>query len=652
MKKRKKVIVLLFSICLLVGIYLYGDNDSVRNNFYQEVNKEFFANNKLKEGEYTYSSFSKAQDDVDDNVDRIIDDIVSGKKELSNGSSIKIRSIYDKAMDSEGRRVAGINDLQNYIDRVFNAKNVDELLEVIILVENELGIDLLSNVEVMPDYKNNSKNIIYFMPVTYAFGANGDYVNNSDYMAYKAYIKRACIRLWKEYGLDKGEARKVVGEVFNFYESIAKHSKDLNELNSIDSLYNVVSKDEVKGKFGEKYLSRRGLDRNTDYSIVDEDQLESLISSLSNENLNIWKYVINTKILSSYARYGSDSYRNIVIDLNNSILGSSKDSSNEDISKDIIKDIFTSEIDSIYEDLYKDKKIASDIEVMFKEIKDTYRDSLLENDWLSHDTIMMAIKKLDNMRLIIGRGSEIDSYFISKEINDASDDSLIKDIININRLSNERKLSMIDSNGKLDMLNQTSVNAYYQPLDNSIVIPIAMFSLIDSDSSYYEKLGTVGMIIAHEVTHAFDGNGSKFDEVGNMSNWWTDNDRKVFLEKKQEVVEYYDKYEVLNSKYIDGEKTSNENIADLGAVNCITKILDKRKASVRDYKEMYEAFARLWASVDTDDYVELLLLQDTHSPNKYRVNAVVSSTDKFYQVYGIRPWNKMWISKRERVSVW
>lgn len=650
MKKRKKIVILLVIVCLLVGIYLC-DNDDIKNGFYQKVNKEFFLNNKLEDGEYTYSSFSKAQDMVDDNIDSIINDIVGGNRVLDNGNSVVFKSIYDKAMDSKSREIDGIKDLNGYIDRVNNINSIDELVDVIILIENELGIDLLSNVEVMPDYRNNSKNIIYFMPVTYAFGASGDYIVNDDYMAYKAYIKRASIRLWKEYGLDKIEARRVVGEVFTFYENIGKYSKSIDELNNIDNLYNVFNREEVRGKFGLKYLSRRGLDREINYSIVDEGQLDSLINSLNADNLETWKYVINTKILSSYAMYGNDNYRKIVIDLNNAILGSDKNSSMEDSSKDIVKGIFTEEIDNIYEELYKDESIADDIEKMFKEIKDTYRDILLDNDWLSKDTIDMAIKKLDSMKLIIGRDTEVDNYYISNDIG-ITKDSLIKDIININRLSNNRKMKKLDSNGKIDILNQTVVNAYYQPLDNSIVIPIAMFSLIDSDSNYYEKLGTVGMIIAHEVTHAFDNNGAKFDEKGNLNNWWTEKDSKIFLKKRQEVIEYYDKYEVLNGKYINGEKTSNENIADLGAVNCITRILDRRGATDSQYKEMYEAFARLWASIDTDDYVELLLLQDTHSPNRYRVDAVMSSIDKFYDVYGIRPWNKMWISKQERVSVW
>lgn len=632
-----------------MGLLLFkGSNNEFQDNFYMDINKEIITGYKLKDGEYTYSTFSKAQDIVDDNTNNIVNDIIDGNRVLSKGNSSNIKYIYNKIIDSNKREENGIKDLKYYIDRVFNVSSVDELMDVIILVENELGIDLISNIEVMPDYKDNSHNIIYFMPVTYAFGASSDYIVNDDYMAYKAYLKRASIRLWMEYGLDKKNARKIVGELFNFYASIAKYSKGNNELTDIESLYNVVDKDKLLSFYSLEYLSKRGIDKYNSYSVVDEKQIKVLIDSLNDNNIEIWKYVINTKILSSYAMYGSDSYRNIVIDLNNAILGSNDD---DNINVDMVKNIFSEEIDSVYEELYKDKDISDDINDIFKEIKNTYRDMLLNNDWLSNSTRDMAIKKLDSMKLIIGSDSEVDSYFISNDIR-VSDDSLIKDIINIKRLSNSKDLEKLDNNGKLDIISQIQVNAYYQPIDNSIVVPIAMFSLIDSNSNYYEKLGTIGMIIAHEVTHSFDSNGSKFDEVGNLNNWWSDEDRSLFLKKKQRVVDYYSKYEVLNGKYINGERTVDENIADLGAVNCITKILEKRKATNKEYKEMYKSFASLWSSVDSDDYMELLLLQDTHSPNQYRVNAVMSSIDKFYEVYKIKPWNKMWISKNERVSVW
>ena len=121
---------------------------------------------------------------------------------------------------------------------------------------------------------------------------------------------------------------------------------------------------------------------------------------------------------------------------------------------------------------------------------------------------------------------------------------------------------------------------------------------------------------------------------------------------KDMVSDYYSKIEVLDGKYIDGDKTVNENIADMGALKVISGAALENGASMDDLKEMYSSFAKFWKCQVNDEYAKLLLLNDSHSPNKYRVNAVLSVTDNFYDVYNIYPWNDMYVSSRKRVSVW
>ena len=160
------------------------------------------------------------------------------------------------------------------------------------------------------------------------------------------------------------------------------------------------------------------------------------------------------------------------------------------------------------------------------------------------------------------------------------------------------------------------------------------------------------MVIAHEITHAFDSNGAKFDEYGNISNWWTTKDLKNYKKLQKKVINYYNKYEVIDGEYINGKRTVNENIADLGAVSCISNIAISKKASDKDIKKMYSSLAKMWASISNKEYEKLLLLQDTHSPSKYRVNATLSSTDLFYKTYNINLLNKMYIPKEKRVKIW
>ena len=201
------------------------------------------------------------------------------------------------------------------------------------------------------------------------------------------------------------------------------------------------------------------------------------------------------------------------------------------------------------------------------------------------------------------------------------------------------------------MMSPLTVNAYYNPQENSINFPIALldYKYYNENNSYYQNLGSFGSIIAHEITHAFDNNGALFDEKGNMNNWWQEEDFKNFEKLQEEVINYYNEYKV-NNKAVNGKQTVSENIADLGGVSCIVSIAKNKGASDEEYKELFESYAKIWASKSTEEYTKLLLIMDTHSPDKIRVNAVLSSTDEFYSIFNIHKSDEMY--KEKKVKVW
>lgn len=230
--------------------------------------------------------------------------------------------------------------------------------------------------------------------------------------------------------------------------------------------------------------------------------------------------------------------------------------------------------------------------------------------------------------------------------------SLIKNILLIKAKQKEHEIYRLEHNIDENLLPEFTVNAYYNPSDNSINFPTATINLLNNNDSYYQKLGSIGMIIAHEITHAFDSNGSKFDSNGNLENWWTNVDKKNYKKLEKKVINYYNNYEVIDGEYINGTKTLNENIADLGAISCITNLATTKKATNEELSQMYKSFAKLWYSKSTDEYQKLLLLEDNHAPAKYRVNATLSSTNAFYKVYKINIFDNMYISSKKRLKVW
>ena len=636
MTKLKKIYIFLI-LFLLVGCK--SNNISLKDDYYEYINKKDITNTKLKDDEYTISTFTIAQDKTDKEVNNIIKELIKNNKDMS--------IIYNNYINNKG----SINDLKEYLNKIDNSHNIDEYIKNAIDIENNLNIDVFTNITIDKDFKDNSKNIIYLNPITYDFGSSSDYYANPDYMSYKALIKQYGLKLLKEYGYNTKEARNISTSITNMYTDIASNSKLSKDLEDISSYYNIITKEELQKIYPSininNYLNSKNIPDNTIISIVDINNYKSLNKYLTNDNLSILKESLKLKILENYAPYLSNKYESIVYELNDKISGTINNKSKEDRAIDTVKVIFTNNIDKSYQEKYLTKERHNYINKLIFDIKEFYYKDLDSISWLSTPTKKQAQKKLANLNINISNNNyDIINYNLQTNSN------IIDNIIAISNIKKKKDLERLNNNNDTPKLSQTTVNAYYNPSDNSINFPTASLNLINENSSYYQNLGSIGMIIAHEITHAFDSNGSQFDEKGNMNNWWTRKDIKNFNKLKKKVINYYDKYEVLDGIHINGKKTVNENIADLGAVSCITNLAISKKATSNDLKDMYKSLANLWFAKSNNEYQKLLLLQDSHSPAKYRVNATLSSTKEFYRVYKINILNNMYIPKKDRIKVW
>lgn len=638
-------------LVLFLTFYFWSNSNEFANDYYEFVNKDFLKDDYLKDDKYVYNTFTEAQEVSNEVRDGIINDVVNGKSFIDGNVSNKVNILYNNVIDINERNNISINPLKKYIEMIMGSNNIKELINNSMIVENELGVDIFTRIVIDRDFMDNSKNIVYLYPVTFAFGSSSDYYVDDNYMTYKAYIKRAIIRILVEYGYSKNEARFISNEIISFYKEIGGSSKLSNSYEDITSYYNIVDDNylkEVYNKFDFKnYLDEKGINEE-EYSLVDEGQYRKINEYLTDEYLIIWKKVILVEILSSYASYVDSGYYNIVNSLNNSLTGVEEEINYEEDAIDLVGSVFSSDIDRLYEKIVIKDEEKESLRDLFNDIKFYFGKMLKENSWLSNDTKEKALIKLDNMKVYVGIEDD-DSY---GNIIDVSGENFISNIISINKSSFNLSLKLLDDDKTIKALSESEVNAYYSPVDNAVYIPSSVMFLMDREDSYYEILGTIGMVIAHEVTHGFDYNGSLFDKDGNLNNWWNDIDRDNYAKLKKQVSDYYSKIEVLNGKYINGEKTVNENIADMGAVKVISEIAKDKGASKEEMREMYSSFASFWKCQVNDDYAKLLLLNDSHSPNKYRVNAVLSVTSDFFDVYNVYPWNDMYIFDNNRVSVW
>lgn len=646
--KKKTILNIMLVIIVIIGLILLKleKNNLLKNDYYTYVNKEKLAK-KLKRNEYNISSFSIVQDKVDKQTDKIINTLLKEHKN-ENMNILYNQLINDETKNSDNKEIF------QYLEKIDSSQNLNEFIANATEIENTLQIDIFTNIKIDNDMKDNQNNIVYFYPITYDFGANSDYYINDDYMSYKALIKQYGIKLLKEYGYSKAKSRIISNDITNMYIDISKKSKLSSNLQEISNYYHLISQDELQDIYSnlniQEYLKSKKIPLDTKISIVDIGNYKAMNSYLKEENLDLLKESVKLKILENYAIYLSKNYANLIYELNNKLSGSKESLDTKTRAYNILKNVFNYDINLSYSQKYLTSKEKKEIENLINDILITYNKNISSLNWLSAKTKKEAQNKLTKMSINVGTIKEQKDNPTDYKLDDNY--SLIKNILLIKAKQKEHEIYRLEHNIDENLLPEFTVNAYYNPSDNSINFPTATINLLNNNDSYYQKLGSIGMIIAHEITHAFDSNGSKFDSNGNLENWWTNVDKKNYKKLEKEVINYYNNYEVIDGEYINGTKTLNENIADLGAISCITNLATTKKATNEELSQMYKSFAKLWYSKSTDEYQKLLLLEDNHAPAKYRVNATLSSTNAFYKVYKINIFDNMYISPKKRLKVW
>jgi endothelin-converting enzyme len=206
------------------------------------------------------------------------------------------------------------------------------------------------------------------------------------------------------------------------------------------------------------------------------------------------------------------------------------------------------------------------------------------------------------------------------------------------------------------------VNAYYEPTLNEIVFPAAImqppFYYPEADDA--TNYGSLGAVIGHEITHGFDDQGSKYDGSGNMIDWWTDNDRKLFEEKSKVLIECFNKFEALPGVFVNGELTIGENIADLGGLSTAYQALQssregKAATMINGFSEeqrFFLAFGQVWKQNIKEEMLRKRILTDVHSPANFRVLGTLSNMPEFYRAFDVKEGNGMYRNEKERAKIW
>ncbi len=672
------IILGIVTILYIISIFIFGNKEKtlvnnpissvltsqprLEDDFYDYVNYKYLSTDQLAENEvYWNLNITEAGKKIKEEKKEIINEILDKCGTYNNNSiNNKICIFYNSYKESKNSNKVK-EELDKYIDLINSSQNIEQYLNNIYKLDYDLSMDIVINpsINFVPSNLKQPYFTLDFLTYDYNLNASEIYTDENNAQK-KNLLSKYDTKILTLYGYSLNEANKMTNNVQKMYEYISRYAIRSDKLHSGDKGYDVYTKSEINSQLNNikiddfiKYYEDL-YDENSKILVVSINQLKSMDEYLSNDNLDTLKYYAIIKLLTNYSEYINYDFYKLNVEYYeeiNNYFGTND--TEEDYIYSVIYKFFS---DTIANEFVKrnftdyEKKFYTDL--ITEEI-DAYKVRIMDEDWLSENTKKEALKKMENMKYTV----LISDNLVYVENNYRfSNESYLTNIINATNNKN-KEICKQYKNGNImySSIDYLEQNAYYTPLTNSINIlsgwayssKVALnLNSTNLEDNYYNILGSLGFVIGHELSHALDSTGSKYDEDGNRVNWWTEEDAKNFNKLNINVVKYYNKYNQF------GSTTLGENIADLGAMSIVLQIAENKNATKEDYKKIFENYALSWCSQKTPYYEFLLLTSDEHSPDKNRVNAVLSSTDKFYEIYDIKENDDMYVTKENRVSVW
>ncbi|MGI4759991.1 MAG: M13 family metallopeptidase [Janthinobacterium lividum] len=580
----------------------------------------------------------------------------------------KIGDFWAVGIDSVKADKLGASPIKPELDRIAALKTVaDVQAEIARLIP--LGVDALIGPNVQQDAKNSDKMALYLWQSGLGL-PNRDYYFNTDTRTKN--IRRAYVRhvanTFKLLGHDSATANAQAARVMALETTLAKSSRKLEALRDPYANYHKMSLAQL-----DKLTP--GLDWKTWLSQLGHPQLDSVIVGqpefyqtvnklLKTTPLADWQAYLSWQLTHEFAPtlsrdFDQESFRfygtvlrgaksqrprwKRVLDMQERALGDA-------LGQLFVKEYFKPEAKARYDTLVKN-------------VVSSFAEHIKNVDWMSAPTKVVALDKLHKITPKVGYPNKWKDY-ASLTIDRSS---LTANVMRANQW--RYQYYEIDKLGKpvdrteWNMTPQT-YNAYYNPSNNEIVLPAAAFAvptLLDADADDALVYGYAGAsTIGHELTHGFDDEGSQFDAKGNLHEWWSKADRQRFNQRVSVIVKQFNGYTLLDSLHINGKATAGENIADLGGIVIGLDAFKKTK----QYKEgkkingltpvqrYFLGYALGWQMHVRDESLASQLLTDVHSPAQYRVNGPMADVPAFYDAFGVKPGQKLYIPDSARVKIW
>ncbi|WEV52048.1 M13 family metallopeptidase [Lactobacillus sp. ESL0731] len=627
-----------------------------QDNLYLAINSKWLKNAKIPVDGYSAGAADNLTVKVNNELSQDMAAFANGKKPLPNIPNFaKAVDLYKQALDMDQRNRDGAEPIKKDLAALEGIKDfADFNTKAAKLFNENMPMPIGWNVE--PDLKNARKNALYFGSASTILPDTTSYQDPNSKQLLDIFKKQS-IKLLELAGVSEDEATTYAENAIKFDSKMAQNSKSAEDTAEVTSTYHPMSVSDFKAKFGDFDMAgflQRTVGKDPDQIIVtDPDFLNNVNGLLNKENfaeLKGWLVVI---FINNVAGELSQQFVEASAPFALAESGQKELPSAAKQAYAITDSDYDDLIGQYYGQTYFGTAAKKDVTKMVKQILKIYEQRLQKNKWLSKATRQKAIAKLKAMKVKVGYPSDVTDFYDDVKVVPTSQGGSL--------YANRKAMAIQDIKENISELDEPvdrddwgisgdEVNAFYDPSLNDINIPAGILQapFYSKKQSKAANLGGIGAVIGHEISHAFDNNGSKFDEYGSLNNWWTKKDYAAFNKRVKAETKLFDgiKYD---GKKVSGKLTVSENIADQGGLSVAIAAGKKDHVNLR---ELFKNYARIWRLKLTPQATAAMLATDVHSPNALRANVQVQCQPDFYKVFKVKKTDGMWLSPKKRVIIW
>ena len=579
----------------------------------------------------------------------------------------KIGSLYNLRMDSVRLNREGWTPIKPVLERIAAIKDRKEYQLVTAQIDRRGEETMMYGIGVGADMRNASMNIVSVGQGGLGLGTRDYYLNDDEQTvrvreAYKTFMKN----LFQMVGNDSVTAQKKMEAVMAIETRIAKASYSRVELRDISKNYHKMSYNQLVTDFpgidwGNVFLAS-GFPAFDWVDVGQPEPIHEVEKILAEASLDDLKTYAEIKIISRATNVMSDDFRAEAFRLSSVLSGVKQDRPRWKRAVGSVSGVLGEAIGKLYVEKYFPESSKKRMLELVHNLQKALAQRIDEATWMSAETKAKAKDKLSNFIVKIGYPDKWKDYS-GLQVCDSL--SLYENMGNISEffLLDQLKRKVNKPVDKTEwLMTPQTINAYYMPTTNEICFPAAILQppFFDPNADDAMNYGAIGGVIGHEMSHGFDDQGSQFDKTGNQNNWWTEADKKNFEQRTKVLEDAFGKFEAVPGKFINGKLTLGENIGDNGGLNIAFRAFQnamkehplQKADGFTPEQRFFLSWGRVWAANARPEYTEYIITVDPHSPNKARVNAALPHINAWYDAFGIKKGDKLFIPKKQRAQIW